>query len=282
MRKHLRSRMEGQSGVALGERHRLRQTSAPDAVGYQDAGQVRPSSGRGEHARLPSSVRHRRRADLKGLWSRMATTPESNKVVADLVERPVGLFDSPQTRYAVAMAPRSRRFPAAVLALLYLAIPAAVRGGVAVPSTIGPITGPGSPSLDSTTFDLAPFGYAEDEFFVTGTATAYVSDVEFSVDGKWSASPAGTAEYTTRLLVRRPTARRRFNGTVVVEWLNVSQGFDAAPDWTSTHTLLMREGFAWVGVSAQYIGVSGGPPLDRHLALKEVNPVRYGALLHPG
>src|SRR5262249_37749017 len=38
----------------------------------------------------------------------------------------------------------------------------------------------------------------------------------------------------------------------------------------------------WVGVSAQYIGVSGGPPLDRHLALKEVDPVRYGPLVHPG
>src|SRR5262249_23980357 len=141
---------------------------------------------------------------------------------------------------------------------------------------------PGSPSLDSTTFGLAPCGYVEDEFFVTGTATSYVSDVGLSLDGNWSASPGGTAEYTTRLLVRRPAARRLFNGTVIVEWLNVSQGFDAAPDWTSTHTMLLRDGFAWIGVSAQYIGVSGGPPLDRHLALKEVNPVRYGPLVHPG
>jgi len=46
--------------------------------------------------------------------------------------------------------------------------------------------------------------------------------------------------------------------------------------------MLLRDGFAWIGVSAQYIGVSGGPPLDRHLALKEVDPSRYGPLLHPG
>src|SRR5262249_60387348 len=59
-------------------------------------------------------------------------------------------------------------------------------------------------------------------------------------------------------------------------------GSVAAPDWASTHTRLLRAGFAWVGVSAQYIGVSGGPPLDRHLALKEVDPVRYGPLVHPG
>jgi hypothetical protein len=33
-------------------------------------------------------------------------------------------------------------------------------------------------------------------------------------------------------------------------------------------------------VSAQYVG--GGPPLNRGLALKEVNPARYGTLVHPG
>jgi hypothetical protein len=175
------------------------------------------------------------------------------------------------------------RSSAAVLAsLLSLWIPAPVAGDVAVPSINGPITGPGSPSLESTTFSLAPFGYVEEEFFATGIATGYVSDVDLSADGKWAVSPRSTAGYTTRLLVRRPTARERFNGTVVVEWLNVSGGFDAAPDWTSTHTMLLRDGFVWIGVSAQYIGVSGGPPLDRHLALKEVNPARYGPLFHPG
>jgi len=150
------------------------------------------------------------------------------------------------------------------------------------PSIAAPIAGPGSPSLDSTTFGLAPFGYVEEEFFATGTATAYVIDGDLSGDGKWSVSPRDTVPYTTRLLVRQPGVRKRFNGTVVVEWLNVSQGFDAASDWTSTHTMLMRDGFAWIGVSAQYIGVSGGPPLDRHLALKEVSPSRYGPLFHPG
>ena len=77
-------------------------------------------------------------------------------------------------------------------------------------------------------------------------------------------------------------ARTRFNGTVVVEWLNVSGGFDAAHDWTLAHTLLLRGGFAWVGVSAQYVGVSGGPPLNRDLHLKAVNAARYAPLLHPG
>jgi hypothetical protein len=166
--------------------------------------------------------------------------------------------------------------------LLGSPISALVPADAAVPSILGPIAGPGSPSLDSTTFGLASFGYVEEEFFVSGTATAYVNDGDLSFDGKWSVLPGDAAPYTTRILVRRPSARARFNGTVVVEWLNVSGGFDAAPDWTSAHTLLLRDGFAWVGVSAQYVGVSGGPPLDLDLHLKAVNPTRYGPLLHPG
>src|SRR5258706_2848661 len=107
------------------------------------------------------------------------------------------------------------RSPAAVLAsLLSLSIPTLAAGDIAVPSITGPIAGPGSPSLESTTFGLAPFGYVEEEFFATGSATGYVNDGTLSADGKWSVSPRDSAGYTTRLLVRRPTARKRVNGTV--------------------------------------------------------------------
>jgi hypothetical protein len=166
--------------------------------------------------------------------------------------------------------------------LLCSSIPGLVAADVTVPSIIGPVSGPGSPSLASTTFSLAPSGYLEEEFFATGAATGYVNDGNLSADGKWSVSPGDTAGYTTRILVRRPLARERFSGTVVVEWLNVSSGFDAAHDWTLAHTMLLRDGFVWVGVSAQYVGVSGGPPLNRNLHLKAENPARYGTLHHPG
>jgi hypothetical protein len=71
---------------------------------------------------------------------------------------------------------------------------------------------------------------------------------------------------------------------VVVEWLNVSGGLDASPDWTLAHTELVREGYVWVGVSAQYVGVEGGPGLVGvvSLPLKEVDAARYGTLSHPG
>jgi hypothetical protein len=79
----------------------------------------------------------------------------------------------------------------------------------------------------------------------------------------------GDHPYLTRVLVRRPTDPARFNGTVVVEWLNVSLGHDADFVYASLRELLVREGYAWVGVSAQHVGVEG---------LIGSNPSRYGKL----
>ena len=68
------------------------------------------------------------------------------------------------------------------------------------------------------------------------------------------------AGYKTRILVRRPTNPAHFNGTVLVEWMNVSAG-ESAPDWDFLNPMLMRDGYAYVGVSAQALGVDGGKSL---------------------
>jgi hypothetical protein len=83
--------------------------------------------------------------------------------------------------------------------------------------------------------------------------------------------------YTTRIIVRRPADARRFNGTVFLEWLNVSAQTDQDPVWGMSYDTVMRHGYVWVGVSAQKQGVDGSP-----LAAKEWDPVRYGMLQHPG
>jgi endonuclease YncB( thermonuclease family) len=57
---------------------------------------------------------------------------------------------------------------------------------------------------------------------------------------------ADTAPFKSRIVVLRPEAEGDFNGTVLVEWFNVSGGVDASPDWTQMHTELVREGYAWV------------------------------------
>ncbi len=55
-------------------------------------------------------------------------------------------------------------------------------------------------------------------------------------------------------------SRSAFNGTVVVEWLNVSAGSDTDPGLGYAAAELDREGYAYVGVSAQQAGINGSTP----------------------
>jgi hypothetical protein len=159
---------------------------------------------------------------------------------------------------------------------------------VAEPTVAGPLTGgaTGSPFL-AMPADLAErYGYTEQEFTMAGEATAYAPDGEQGADGKWSVEADGTAPYTTRLLVRYPTDPDDFDGTVFVEWLNVSAGIDADADFGLAHEELLREGSAWVGVSAQKAGIEGGGALSipgiELQGLQDSDPERYGDLSHPG
>lgn len=137
--------------------------------------------------------------------------------------------------------------------------------------------------------DLAAAGYVESEWVASGTAASYASSGELPTDGRFELTPSEEALYATRVLVRRPANGDGFNGTVVVEWLNVSSGADAFPDYTYMSEEIVREGYAWVGVSAQRIGIEGGPvavPIEVNSAagigIKTLSPERYGALSHPG
>lgn len=127
---------------------------------------------------------------------------------------------------------------------------------------------------------LTAAGYVEQEFFLEGTARAFESKEPLSSDGRWSVVPGASAAYRTRLLVRRPAEAARFNGTVFVEWLNVTAGFDLDPDFAYGSIELLRSGSAWIGVSAQAVGVNGGTPPG--FGLKAWDPERYGTLVHPG
>lgn len=130
--------------------------------------------------------------------------------------------------------------------------------------------------------DLTTAGYVEDEWFVSGAAQSYEADLPRPPDGRWAARPSAAAPFRTRILVRRPLDPARFNGTVLVEWLNVSGGLDSDPEWGVMHRHITREGFAWVGVSAQKIGIEGGGGFFDGLGLKQLDPLRYRTLDHPG
>ena len=117
---------------------------------------------------------------------------------------------------------------------------------------------------NATANPLTSNGYIEEEFFIEGTANRYTTPELETGDIIDGGHP-----YKTRLIVRRPTSSERFNGTVVVEWLNVTGGRDLDIDWFQAGAYFVRTGYAWVGVSAQRVGVD---------YLREWSPARYGSL----
>jgi hypothetical protein len=130
-------------------------------------------------------------------------------------------------------------------------------------------------------YRLSTLGYEETEYAVSGTAQSYELKGERGANGEWDVVPGADAPFRTRIVVRRPRDPGRFSGTVVVEWHNVSAGIDAAPDWGFFHRHLAAQGHAWVGVSAQKVGIDGGG-FVQSIHLKLLAPERYAALEHPG
>lgn len=160
---------------------------------------------------------------------------------------------------------------------------------VPVPSVQGPIEPASQISfIGSTLFPLAPLGYEENEYFLSGTAEAYTSTVPLTKSGRWHVSVTTKAPYTTRVVVYRPVDPKHFDGTVVVEWLNVTGGIDAAAAWLQAHNQMIRDGMAYVGVDAQAGGINGEAGSLASSSepggggLKASDPARYGALDHPG
>lgn len=131
-------------------------------------------------------------------------------------------------------------------------------------SFTSPPAGSGT-AFGSTALDLAASGYVEEEFLVSGTAHRYrIKDALKTAEIVDDQHP-----YTTRILVRRPILPSAFNGTVVVEWLNVTLGQDVDFIFAASRAHLISQGYAWVGVSAQLVGAN---------ALKTANPARYNAI----
>lgn len=112
--------------------------------------------------------------------------------------------------------------------------------------------------LFGTDVDLASKGYVEEEYLIRGDARWY----DIPEDRMSDATEAGEAPYATRIVVRRPESPRKFNGTAVVEWNNVSAGFDLEAVWYESAEHIVREGYAWVGVSAQRVGANFLPTWD--------------------
>jgi hypothetical protein len=171
-------------------------------------------------------------------------------------------------------------------AILALAAYSLIGGAVVpTPTVTGPLASdvPGSADHNypffATDVVLSDYGYVEQEFFIDGTANVYSAPAPSGGIGNNAAS-ATTATivssghpYRSRLLVRRPTDPAKFNGVVVVEWFNVTNGYDTDVHWFYQKEFFLRAGYAWVGVSAQNAGLSNSPN-----GIKLWSPLRYSTL----
>jgi hypothetical protein len=163
---------------------------------------------------------------------------------------------------------------------LLLGVAVSTAGGQTTPATSSAVVSPpvtGGRGQPFAALATVPPGYLEEERFLSGTATSYGKAGRWDVDGAWAVTPASTAPYAVRILIRRPLAASRFNGTVVVEWLNVTAQLEGAADFMQMQEEIVREGYAWVGVGAQAVGIHAPST-----GLKAWDAARYAPLAHPG
>jgi len=119
-----------------------------------------------------------------------------------------------------------------------------------------------------------PAGYEESEYFISGIGNLYEytpTGIEVVTPCPASTAPLGCTNipYTTRMLVKRPLNPRRFSGTVVIEPLNPSGGFDIAAVWDRSWPYFVRKGDVFVGWTSRYGTIA---------TLKQFNQSRYAPL----
>ena len=114
--------------------------------------------------------------------------------------------------------------------------------------------------------DLAAAGYTAREFYAEGLANRYTGAAANTFTTATVLD--GGHPYRTRVMVRYPKPNK-FNGTLAVEWTNVTIGVDFEFATAEASEYLLREGYAVAIVSAQRVGVE---------RLKTWSPQRYPGL----
>lgn len=155
---------------------------------------------------------------------------------------------------------------------------AQVATSLSAPTVVGPVQVNATPGAGQTNdypffasepiYDLNAAGYVEEEFFLEGKATRYETPAMQNAIALSNGHP-----YKTRIIVRKPIDPSKFNGTVLVEWDNVTSGYSIGLHWMYSREYLTRAGYIVVGVNAQRVGVH-----QANTGLKAWSPTRYGDL----
>jgi len=183
---------------------------------------------------------------------------------------------------------KARPFRTALIGVGVLAIAAQATAQVTsvqgpIPATAdNPIYGPADVKGANLGFNLASYGYVEEEYFLHGTAAAY----EHTANGPKART--GKLPYTTRIVIRRPADPARFSGVVHFEPIHPTHGWDG--HWEVLGSYLMPRGdiYVFAGVGDASKGWSGSPtfpepagPTGQNRILKWFNPERYAAISWP-
>ncbi len=159
--------------------------------------------------------------------------------------------------------------PSALAAAVISAPPLTVTAADVIPvpaATLTEINVPGTTPLSATAVDLEAAGYTAREFYAEGLANRYTGA---SANTFTTATVLdGDNPYRTRVMVRYPKPHK-FNGTLAVEWTNVTIGVDFEFATAEASEYLLREGYAVAIVSAQRVGVE---------RLRTWSPQRYPGL----
>lgn len=159
---------------------------------------------------------------------------------------------------AAVIAPPAAAAPTAAAPAATVPATAAPAAGVQATGplpTVTPITGRTSPA-GAALQDLRRARYLEREYLVTLTdpkVYAYTGGGRQVTATPAPPSPSGA--YRTRMIVRMPADPKRFNGRVLVEMMNTTTGLDLDVAWLQAHQSLVRDGWAYVGLTVQQTGL---------------------------
>jgi hypothetical protein len=127
------------------------------------------------------------------------------------------------------------------------------------------VASPSTPGYGHRADQFGDANFVEQEFSISGLAKKYKGSGTLGSDGKWNVKVASDANpYATMMIVRRPADPAKFNGIVIIEWLNVSTGYPLDVDWGMAHEAILREGYAYVGVNVQKVGIQGVQKLKQY------------------
>ncbi|MFN8196115.1 MAG: alpha/beta hydrolase domain-containing protein [Nocardioidaceae bacterium] len=119
--------------------------------------------------------------------------------------------------------------------------------------------------------DLSRWGYVEEEYYLSGTSHVY----DWIPGSDYATRVLASGDYTTRLDVRRPRNMHDWSGTVVVEVINMSAGYDWTAIWSSLWQRVLHDKDIYVGITSKPNVLPGLEAFDaaRYNRLSWANPL---------